>query len=380
MAGKIKILYLITQAEAGGAQRYIFDLATNLKNENYEVMVASGTTSDYHDKKSWLLTKADEKNIKSYCLKNLVREINPLKDWLAYLEIKKLLKETQPDILHLNSSKAGVLGALAGRRIKIPKIIYTVHGFVFNEPMPSWKKKFYLWAEKFSASAKDKFICVSEFDRQTGIKNKIAPAQNFITIHHGLNQFKLLEKNQARESLKLPKDKIVVGTIANFYPAKGLIYLIQAAKIVTEKFPEIIFRIIGFGQLEKKLRAEIASLNLEKNILLGGKAGAASYLKAFDLFVLSSVKEGFPFAILEAMSAGLPIVATQVGGVPEMIKDGLNGLVVPPAEPPKLAEAIIRLLANKNLAQQLGQQAAIDVKNNFSLEKMVRETEKIYCQ
>src|SRR3989338_4544782 len=230
MAGKIKILYLITQAEAGGAQRYIFDLATNLKNENYEVMVASGTTSDYHDKKSWLLTKADEKNIKSYCLKNLVREINPLKDWLAYLEIKKLLKETQPDILHLNSSKAGVLGALAGRRTKISKIIYTVHGFVFNEPMPSWKKKFYLWAEKFSASAKDKFICVSEFDRQTGIKNKIAPAQNFITIHHGLNQFKLLEKNQARESLKLPKDKIVVGTIANFYPAKGLIYLIQAAK------------------------------------------------------------------------------------------------------------------------------------------------------
>ena len=134
MAKISKILYLITQSEWGGAQRYIFDLATNLPLNRYEISVAAGGNQKLH-------TKLDEKNIKSYKLKNLVREINPIKDLKAYFEIKRLLKEVKPDILHLNSSKAGIIGAIASKHAGVKKIIYTVHGFVFNEPMPSWKKQ-----------------------------------------------------------------------------------------------------------------------------------------------------------------------------------------------------------------------------------------------
>ncbi|MFA5022557.1 MAG: glycosyltransferase family 4 protein [Patescibacteria group bacterium] len=375
MAKKTKILYLITQSEWGGAQRYIFDLANNLSKDQYEVLVAAGGNEE-------LFQNLKQIGITTYWLKNLVREINPVKDLKAYQEIKKLLRQIQPDILHLNSSKAGVVGAIAGNQAKIKKIIYTAHGFVFNEPMPKWKKIFYIWAEKFSARYKDAIICVSEFDRQSGTENKIINENKLITINNGIDEINFLDKKIAQEKLNLPQNKIIIGTIANFYLTKGLNYLIAAAQIVVQKNPDIIFQLIGFGQLENQLRVQIKELNLENNFfVLNGKemnGNGKIYLKAFDLYVLPSVKEGFSYTILEAMQAGLPIIATKVGGIPEMINDNINGLLVKPADPNTLAQAIIDLLENKKLADQLGSQAKIDADKKFSLEKMTKETEKVY--
>ncbi|MFA6254852.1 MAG: glycosyltransferase family 4 protein [Patescibacteria group bacterium] len=370
MAQPSKILYLVTQSEWGGAQRYIFDLATHLASD-YKVAVAAGGNDE-------LFAKLDEKNVENYKLKNLVRQINLTKDIQAYFEIKKLIKKIKPDILHLNSSKAGVIGAIAGRHANVKKIIYTVHGFVFNEPMAGWQKQIYIWAEKFSAKYKDKLICVSEYDRQVGIKNKITSADKLITINNGIEPISFLNKATARQQLNLPPDKIIVGTIANFYLTKGLAYLITAAKEIIKIMPDVIFRLIGFGRLENQLKTEIKKLNLENKIYLGKVENAKEYLLAFDLFVLPSVKEGFSYTILEAMQAGLPIVATLVGGLPEMISDSNNGLLVPPADPNALAQAIIKLLENKDLATQLGNQAKIDVNQKFSLAKMISETAKVY--
>lgn len=371
MAQPSKILYLVTQSEWGGAGRYAFDLANEFKSRGYQVAIAAGGNEE-------LFKKSRQNSILVYQLKSLVRAINLFKDIAAYFEIKKILKEFQPDILHLNSSKAGVLGAIAGRQAGVKKIIYTVHGFVFNEPMPKPKKLFYLWAEKFSAQYKDKLLCVSDFDRQTGLKYKIAQADKLITINNGIQPLSFLEAEAAKTELNLPKDKIIIGTVANLYPTKGLDYLISAAKIVTEKFPDAIFRIIGFGQLEKELNEKISKLNLKNNFFIEKKDDAYRFLKAFDIFVLPSVKEGFPFAVLEAMQAELPIIATKVGGIPEIIKDKTNGWLVSPADSKALAEAIINLLQNKNLAAQLGRQAKVDVNNRFSLTKMISETEKAY--
>jgi len=373
-----KILYLVTQSEIGGAQRYIFDLATNLKQSGYEIAVAASGNQE-------LFSLLKEKSIVTYPLKHLVREINPVKDWLAYLEIKQLLRQVKPDILHLNSSKAGVLGSLAGRAAGIKKIIYTVHGFVFNEPMPGWQKWSYKFAEKFSGRFKDKLICVSEFDRSTGIKNRIVPTEKLITIHNGIAQPNFLSLEQARNELlatyQLPATSyhLIIGTIANFYPTKGLGYLIEAAKLVCEKNDKIIFGVIGDGPNKSKLTAEIKNQQLEKNfLLLGSKQNAWRYLKAFDFYICSSVKEGFPYSILEAMAAGLPLVSTNVGGILEMIENKKSGLLVKPAEPKELAEVILELSQNKNLAAALGRQAAMAVKEKFNLEKMIAETKKVY--
>jgi len=374
MAQPSKILYIITQSEWGGAQRYIFDLATNLPKDQYEVSVAAGGSEE-------LFEKLDSVAIKTFQLKYLIREISPIQDYLAILEIRKLIKRIQPNIIHLNSSKAGIVGSLAAIGLKT-RVIYTIHGFVFNEPMPAWKKYFYILAEKFTARFKEKLICVSEFDRQAGIKNKITSQKKFVTINNAVGPINFLSQEIAREKLGLPADKIIIGTIANFYPTKGLNYLIAAAKIIIDQRPEIFFQLIGFGQLENDLRTLVKESNIAANFtIFNGKnmnGDGKIYLKAFDFYTLPSVKEGFPYAILEAMQAGLPIVATNVGGLPEMINNNVNGLLVKPADPAELAQALISLLNDKNLAQQFGRQAKIDFENKFSLEKMIAATEKIY--
>lgn len=369
MAQQSKILYLITQSEQGGASRYVFDLATNLKSKGYEIIIAAGGKHE-------LFSNAQNNGIKTYQVKNLVREINPIKDISAYFEIKSLIKKIKPDILHLNSSKAGVLGSLAGKN-NVKKIIYTVHGFVFNEPLSSWKKNLYIFAEKFSSKYKNKLICVSEYDRQVGIKNKIADDKKFITIHNGIKNITFLDKQAARQKLNLPNDKIIIGTIANLYRTKGLNYLIEAAKIVTNQIPNVIFRVIGFGDLEKELNDQIKDYNLTDKFIIEKKTDGFKYLKAFNVYAASSVKEGLPYTILEAMLAELPIVATKVGGIPEMINDK-NGILVEPKNPQALAQGIIKLLSDNNLAYQLSTQAVKDAEKMFDLEKMIMATESIY--
>jgi len=367
-----KILYIITQSELGGAQHYIFNLANKIPKDSYEVAVAAGGAEELFD-------KLEKVGIKTFHLKNLEREISLINDFKAYHQIRRVIKFFKPDIIHLNSSKAGILGALAGRKMKIKKIIYTVHGFVFNEPLPWLKKNIYLLAEKFSAKFKNKLICVSKFDQQTGIKNKIAKPEKFTTIYNGIDKIKFLEKKEARDYLKLPLNKKIIGTIANFYSTKGLNYFIKSAKGLVKIDKDLIFVIIGFGILKDKIETQIRENKLQENFILTGKIeNAAKYLKAFDIYVCSSVKEGFPFSILEAMQAGLPIISTRVGGIPEMINNRENGILINPAEPKEITKAVSELLENKNLASKMASKAVLTVKEKFNLDKVVEETEKIY--
>lgn len=379
---KKKILYVITLSEIGGAQKYILDLAKSF-NKKYDILVAAGGKIN-----SPLFKKLAKEKIKYYPLKHLKRQINPLSDILAVLELRKLIKLFKPDIIHLNSSKAGVIGSLAVNGIPKIKVVYTAHGFVFNEQIGFLKKIFYKFVEKFFAIYKNKIITVSEYDRQTAIKNKIAPAKKFITISNGLDiqNLKFFSKEDARKKLNLPQTNIVVGTIANYYPVKALDRIIGAAKIITKEFNETKFILIGDGLEKKKLQKQIRKENLTNNFLLGAVKDASYCLKAFDVFILSSKKEGFPYAILEAMLAEVPIVATNVGGIPEMITDGENGFLIQSNIDEKseietikqIAEKTIYYLKNKKIAKIFANKAYRKATKNFTLEKMVEKTEKIY--
>ena len=412
---KRKILYVITQAEVGGAQRYIYDLATSLEAKNYDISVAIGES---HGKS--LINELGQKNIPIYQIKHLVRQISPLNDILAVFELRKLYKQVKPDIIHLNSSKAGVIGSLANHAItKISyHVIYTAHGWVFNEPMSKIKKWLYWSLEKITSRPKDKIICVSEFDYQTALKYKIAQAKKLVAIHNGVDTdlMVFLEKEKAGQELfknyKLAdftptppsppsgsggkitnyhtgsggkinystsngEKKIIVGTIANFYKTKGLEYFIEAIKELGDR--NIVAVVIGDGDLRPELEVLIDQFNLKnKFILLGKRENASKYLKAFDIYISSSVKEGFPYSILEAMSAKLPIIATSVGGVPEMIFDQKNGLLIEAKNYKILAEKIRYLIDNQPIAQKFGEQAEKDVKEKFSKEKMIKETFELY--
>ncbi len=384
-----KILYIITQSELGGAQRNVLDLTRSLKNE-YEIIVAAGP-----DGGGLFFEMLEKNNISCIRLKYLRRAINPFNDWLAFCEIKKLLKTEKPDILHLHSSKAGILGSVAAKKMRGggAKIIYTVHGAVFEASFNPLLRRIFLWLEKFTARFKDKIICVSANDKKLWLKYQAAPEEKLTVIHNGVDfgTMEFLPRAAAREylfGLSAPlfaaargsgSDLKIIGTIANFYPEKGLEYFILAAEtILKQKQKNIIFTIIGDGSQRELLEAMIKEHSLEKSFVLAGTIpNASKYLKALDVFVLSSIKEGLPYTILEAMAAQLPIVASWIGGLPEMIKNETNGFLVLPRNPEMLAEKIISLLDNPSLAQQFIR-ASQEKINDFSLEKMVEETKKIY--
>ncbi|MEA2089047.1 MAG: glycosyltransferase family 4 protein [Patescibacteria group bacterium] len=379
---KKKILYVVTLSEIGGAQKYVMDLAKNLR-EKYDIMVVAGGKIN-----SPVFKKLTEEKIKYYPLKHLKRQLNPISDILSIFELRKLIKLFKPDIIHLNSSKASVIGSLAVNGIPRIKVIYTAHGFVFNESLNFFKKIFYKFVEKFFAIYKNKIITVSEFDKQSGIKNKIAPAEKFITINNGIDihNLKFLSKEEARQKLNLPQTNIVIGTIANYYPVKALHRIIEVAKIITKKFNETKFILIGDGLEKEKLQKQIRKENLTNNFLLGPIENASCCLKAFDIFILPSKKEGFPYVILEAMLAEIPIVATNVGGISEMIDDNKNGFLVQSNTDKKLeqetieqlARKIIYYLKNREIAKIFANEAYKKANKNFTLKRMIEKTEKVY--
>jgi len=382
---KKRVLFIITQSEFGGAQRFLYELATRLNKERYEILVASNS-----EKKSDFLNSLGQKGIKTKHLKFLKRGVNPVIDCLGIIELMKLINKFKPDYLHLNSSKAGILGSIAGFKIKLLrpkkfknlKIIYRIGGWSFNDPWPLWKKKIFILTEKITAGFKDVIVVNNKNDYEQALKLKIRPKGELKLIYNGIDAIKIefLSKDEARLKLGVSRNELIIGTAANFYPTKGLEYLIEAVRLLNFQFSIFNFQliIIGDGTERKKLESKITEYGLKNKIILIGQIPEAhKFMKAFDIFVLPSVKEGFPWVILEAMAAKLPIVATSVGAMPEIIESGKNGILVEPKDPQQLAETMKYLIENERVRQELGIQAHQTVLFKFSIEKMMNQTEKL---
>jgi len=371
---KKRVLFIVTQSEFGGAQRFLLNLIGHLDKSDYDIAVAAGTS------KNGIIETLNEKNIKTFELDSLRREANFWRDLKTLGEVKKLIKEFQPDVLFLLSSKAGFIGSLAARQLDLPiKVIYRIGGWTFNDPWPSWQKLFYLLLEKISAGWKDVIILNNQKDFELAQKNNIKPRREILVVPNGLDIYRMdfFSKEDARQKLKTPFVKTIIGTIANFYPAKGLEYLIETASFFKNS-PEIAFVIIGDGIGRPELEIKIKELGLENKVFLSGQlANAYKYLPAFDIFVLPSIKEGFPWALIEAMAAKLPVIATSVGAAPEIIESGKNGFIIPPRDPEAIASAIKTILESAKLASELGIQAHQTVLFKYGLDKMIKQIETI---
>jgi glycosyltransferase involved in cell wall biosynthesis len=369
-----KILYLITLPEAGGAQTYVLDLAVALKDEFDITVASSGRNTD------WLAVKLKDAKISWYPLEKVKRSIDPIKDILAIFEIRRLIKKLNPDIIHLNSSKISILGSLAALGLG-KKTIYTAHGWVFLEPLPNYLKKIYLWAEKLSAKHKSKVICVSEYDRSAARVNKF-PMEKLITIHNGIN---LIENKGSISETKdkflhiypLPRTNYIIGSIANLYPTKNLPALVTSAVQIIKKNNNIIFTVIGDGPEKNDLENQIIDKGLDgKFFLLGSIPNAKQYLLAWNIFVLPSVKEGLPYTLLEAMAVGLPIVATRVGGIFEILEfyPQTHYRLVEPNDTKALTTAISELLTQTPLDSKTLQR----VRQQIDIKNMIEKTKRIY--
>ena len=335
-----KILFIITQSEFGGAQRFLSTLIPHLDAERYDVLVATGSTGDAH-----FTDHLNNLKIPNTTLKHLVRNPRPWHDVKAIFEIKRLIQNFRPDTLFLLSTKAGFLGSFTGFN---GKILYRIGGWAFNDPQNWLRRNLIIAAERFAARWKDVIIVNNRHDFLQAQQFHIRPRNKVVLIHNGLDiaNLKLYPREEARTKLGLPLDAFVVGTIARDYPTKGLRYL--------PRHPE------GYRQ-----------------IVLSNVKYASRYLKAFDVYVSPSVKEGFSWAILEAMATGIPVIATRVGAAPEMIEDGVNGILVEPKNTDQLATSILTLIQNERLRQEFAIQAHQTVLKKFDLAKMVQEIESL---
>ncbi|MBU1179251.1 glycosyltransferase family 4 protein [Patescibacteria group bacterium] len=378
---KKKILYIITKSVWAGAGKYVYDLATGLPSV-FEVHVACGGDGP-------LAQKLKNAGIPCHNIKNFQRDVNVFKDILAYFELFKLYLKIRPDIIHANSSKAAsIAGAAAfdyrflALNLKL-KTIFTAHGWAFNEPRPAFQKKLIKFFSKLTCLFYNKIICVSEFDRQAALKNKIAPSRKLLTIHNGVKNedYEFLTKEKARQKLSASGEEkeIWIGTIGEFTKNKGHKFLIEAVKkLVASGYP-LTTIIIGFGEEFENLKMEIKNWGMEEKIfLINNHESPANFLKAFDIFVFPSLKEGFPYALLEAGLARLAVVATEVGGIPEIVMHEETGLLVKPADSAGLAEAIEKIANDPNLRSTLSFALWEKTNRDFSFKKMLNSTLAAY--
>lgn len=375
-AKRKKILFLITKSNWGGAQRYVYDLAVGLPKEDFDVVVAAGGSGP-------LIDKLNAANVRVITIPSLQRDLSIIKEWSSFKNLKDIVEIERPDILHTNSSKAGILGAIVGRLLRVPKIIFTAHGWAFNEDRPFWQRLIIKKIHWFTVLLSDKTIAVSkEVVKQMNwpfAKSKMA------VVYNGRNIADLKERNEARRiilehepRLQKYKDDFWSMTIAELHPVKRHDAVIKSMKEVVRRWPYTRHLVISGGQDEAYLKRLIKALELEDNVfLLGAIDEAAKYLKAADMFILASRSEAMPYAIIEACIAGLPIVATAVGGIPEVIENGKSGLLTTPLDNKALFEAIFDLRTNEQKRLSLAN-GALKRAQEFTFAKTLDKTISIY--
>lgn len=379
------ILYVITQGGPwGGAQKYVADLAEALAEE-FLVIVAVGEPNGIPDLQNRLKTNPEIDVIQ---LKHLRRDISPLHDILAIFELRRLFKKLKPDIVHLNSTKTGILGSLCCYKLKAIsyKLIYTVHGWVFHEPMGGVKRALYRALERSATKRKAKIVALSPQDEESG-KLLGVPAHKLTMIPPGIEErAHMMSRHDARAKLRelseadIPMDAVWIGTIANCYPTKGLDVLLRAIAEEKPTLRGVQAILIGDGPERKKLEALRDRFGLSGIVHFTGFLHDASrYLPAFDLFVLPSRKEGLPYTLLEAKAHGIPILATDVGGVSSLIENKRSGTLVPKDNVLVLAEALRAIVENPAEARRMAELGMRDgAAMRFSKTRMIEDTKILY--
>ena len=383
---KRKLLIVITKGNWGGAQRYVYDLATNLPKRQFEVTVAMGEGDI-------LPARLTEAGIKTIFLPRLGRDVRVGNDWKSFFSLLKLFRKERPDIVHLNSSKVGILGTLAGRFARVPRIIFTAHGWAFNEKRSRLGRAIIALLHWLTILLAHRTIVVADATRRQ-MRHFPGASRRMMIIRNGLAEINFLDRPSARQKL-LGEQAVTrghswwLGTISELHKNKGLEYLIQALAILVSRLNldkhcqglTLTAVIIGNGEERKNLERQIQALGLENTVfLLGHRENAAQYLKAFDIFTLTSITEAFPYTILEAGAAGLPVVASGVGGIPEVIKSMESGILVKPQSPSEITHALKFLLAHPAKTAQFGQTLQHRVAKEFSTSRMVKETIAVYNQ
>lgn len=368
-AGAKRILYVITKASWGGAQRYVFELAGAAKARGHEVAVAYGTEGH-------LVERLTEAGIRTLQVPSLARDIDARSDWESLRALVALLKEERPDVVHVNSSKGG-LAILAARIVRVPRIIFTAHGWAFNEARPWWQKLLLRGAYAATLLLSHATICVSEAVRRD---MSWLPGARLRVVKNAIGAPAFRSRDEARDALVLGmKDAVWLGMIAELHPSKRVEDAIDALAELSVSHPEALLVVIGEGEMRPALEERVRHYGMSDRVrLVGFKPDAAAHLPAFDIFFMPSRTEALGLALLEAGHAGLPVVAARVGGIPEVVRHKETGLLVPAENPHALSRALRRLIEHPEEAHTYAAKLKERVGEAFSKERMLEETFRVY--
>ena len=325
-------------------------LAAGLSQRGYAVTLISGKTVE----PLWNPEEYAQRNGFSLIYVNsLIRPTHPIKDISALIQIILLLKKIRPDILHTNSSKGGLIGRFAGTYCKIKYVYHSPHGHIFYGYYNQFVSQVFIYLEKFAAHYTTRILNLTEHGRQDHIRERIAPAAKFVVSSCGVELDPFL-KAPARNLSNYTPNSITVVWAGRIVPIKNLEMLLDAAVLIEKTRPGIKYLIAGDGELKEISQEHATKLKLKNVHFLGYRTDLPEIFKESDIFVLTSLNEGFGRVLVEAMACGLAIIATNVGGVPEIIEDRVNGLLIPSGNPKLLAESIIKLAENREMRQKMG--------------------------
>jgi glycosyltransferase involved in cell wall biosynthesis len=362
----LKVIHLVEDMKIGGAERIIADIVLGLDRKKYDASV-------------WCVTRGGETatELTEKGIEVKILGISTYRNPLNTFKLTRLLKAARPDIVHTHGYFASVIGRLAARRAGIPVILAHVHSTYWEY------RKRHLMIERKLSRFTHKIICCSKAV-ESFVNNTEKITDNKTTvIYNGVDEERF-SPHQSPTSIRaefgMDDEAAVVGTVSSLTPHKGHEYLIQAASLLLGTLPSVKFLIVGDGPLRKRLEDQAKNLNIHPAVIFtGARKDIPEILTLMDVFVLPShTREGLGLAIIEAMAAERPVVATDIGGIPEAINDSETGLLVPPGDPEGLAKAIIELLQNPKKAKEMGEKGRTRVKEKFTTKKMLSEIEHVY--
>ena len=384
---RIRVIHIITRLDRGGSAQNTFLTAMGHDKSKFSVGLVYGCSKMMSADDAALLRtdlqQLGRAGVSVFHMPALVREINPVLDAWATVALWRLLRRERPQVVHTHTSKAGAVGRLAAWLAGIPLVIHTPHGHIFYGYYGTVGSAIIRLLERLLAKITDRIVTLTDRGAQEHVHYKIAGAEKFATVHSGIDlaRFRSVQVDPAvkRKELGLPPDGVIVGTVGRLVPIKGLEWLLKAVPQVLAQFPQACFVIIGDGPLLGELRQMTSKLGISLRVVfLGAREDVPECLAALDLFVLPSLNEGMGRVLLEAMAVGCPVVATRVGGIPDIVADGTTGLLVPPRDERALAEAILTLLRDRSRRAAYGEAARRHVDGRFDVETMVRSVERLY--
>jgi len=379
-SGRIRVLHLITRLIVGGAQENTMYTAACLDPGLYQVEILSGGQTGSEGS---LIEDVRDRGIPLTILYDLRREVRPWHDLFALCKMARWMRQNHFTIVHTHSSKAGILGRLAARLAGIPIIVHTVHGWSFHGHMPAMVRKVFVLSERLAARHTDVIIAVTQQDVDKGLRERIGHPGQYHVIRSAipLNEFDptCVDRAAIRLSLGIPIDAPVLGNVGRFSRQKNPLDWVRVAGRVGRELPDCYFLLVGDGPLKNDIQLLLVEEGLQgRTVLTGIRHDVAQLLGAMDVFLLTSLWEGLPRVIPQAMRMKLPIVANAVDGAVEVIHPGETGYLCTPGSLGEIADRCVQLLRDRELRQNIGEQGYSYATREFDLHEMIAKIDHLY--